>query len=310
LHLVTFKYKDVIKIGAKINGGVIDLKNACLYFQKRGSREVKLFNDMRSFLKSGEEGLDLTRRIIEKVNFVLKESQDALSEKTNKKILLELKEIQIKAPIYNPQKIIAIGLNYRDHCEENNVEPPKSPVIFAKFPSAIIGPADFIVWSPQITSQVDYEAELAVIIGKKTKEVKVREALDYVAGYTIANDVSARDIQVRDGQWVRAKSLDTFCPLGPYLVTKDEIDNPHNLNIKSTVNGKVMQQSNTRYLIFKIPYLVSFLSQVFTLYPGDIICTGTPAGVGVYRNPQVFLKPGDVVTVEIEKLGKLTNPVG
>ena len=310
MHLVTFKYKDVIKIGAKINGGVIDLKNACLYFQKRGSREVKLFNDMRSFLKSGEEGLDLTRRIIEKVNFVLKESQDALSEKTNKKILLELKEIQIKAPIYNPQKIIAIGLNYRDHCEENNVEPPKSPVIFAKFPSAIIGPADFIVWSPQITSQVDYEAELAVIIGKKTKEVKVREALDYVAGYTIANDVSARDIQVRDGQWVRAKSLDTFCPLGPYLVTKDEIDNPHNLNIKSTVNGKVMQQSNTRYLIFKIPYLVSFLSQVFTLYPGDIICTGTPAGVGVYRNPQVFLKPGDVVTVEIEKLGKLTNPVG
>jgi len=279
MRLVTFKYKDVIKIGAKINGGVMDLKNACLYFQKRGSREVKLFNDMRSFLKSGEEGLDL-------------------------------REIQIKAPIYNPQKIIAIGLNYRDHCEENSVEPPKDPVIFAKFPSAIIGPADFIVWSPQVTSQVDYEAELAVIIGREAKGVKVREALDYVAGYTIANDVSARDIQVRDGQWVRAKSLDTFCPLGPYLVTKDEIDNPHNLNIKSTVNGKVMQQSSTRYLIFKIPYLVSFLSQAFTLYPGDIICTGTPAGVGVYRNPQVFLKRGDVVTVEIEKLGKLTNPVG
>ncbi len=310
MRLVTFKYKDAIKIGAKINGRVMDLENACLYFQKRGSREVKLFNDMRSFLKSGEEGLDLTKRVIEEVNFILKESQDALSEKINKRILLKLREIQIKAPIYNPQKIIAIGLNYRDHCEENSVEPPNDPVIFAKFPSAIIGPADSIIWSPQVTSQVDYEAELAVIIGREAKGVKVREALDYVAGYTIANDVSARDIQVRDGQWVRAKSLDTFCPLGPYLVTKDEIDNPHNLNIKSTVNGKVMQQSNTRYLIFKIPYLVSFLSQAFTLYPGDIICTGTPAGVGVYRNPQVFLKRGDVVTIEIEKLGKLTNPVG
>jgi len=309
MHLITFKYKDATKIGAKINDDVIDLKNAYLYFQKRSSKEVKLFNDMRLFLESGEEGLDLAKRIIEKVNFVLKESPDALSEKINKRILLKLREIQVKAPICNPQKIIAIGLNYRDHCKENSIEPPKNPVIFAKFPSAIIGPTDSIIWSSQVTSQVDYEAELAVIIGRKAKGVKVIRALDYIAGYTIANDVSARDIQVRDGQWVRAKSLDTFCPLGPCLVTKDEIDNPHNLNIKSTVNGKVMQQSNTKYLIFKIPYLVSFLSQAFTLCPGDIICTGTPAGVGVYRNPQVFLKPGDVVTIEIEKLGKLTNPV-
>jgi len=173
MHLITFKYKDATKIGAKINDDVIDLKNACLYFQKRSLKEVKLFNDMRLLLESGEEGLDLAKRIIEKVNFVLKESPDALSEKINKRILLKLREIQVKAPICNPQKIIAIGLNYRDHCKENNVEPPKNPVIFAKFPSAIIGPTDSIIWSSQVTSQVDYEAELAVIIGRKAKGVKV-----------------------------------------------------------------------------------------------------------------------------------------
>ncbi len=310
MHLVTFKYRSINRIGTKVNDYVLDLRNACLYFQKINSKKAELFNDMRSLLESEEEGLHITMEIIKEACFFLKKNTQSREERRDKKIFFKLEEIEIKAPLYNPQKIIAIGLNYIDHCREYNVDPPQSPIIFAKFPSAITGPNDPIVWSSQLTSQVDYEAELAVVIGKKAKTVKKKDAFKYIAGYTIANDVSARDLQFGDGQWVRGKSLDTFCPLGPYLVTKDEIDDPHNLNIRCTVNGKIMQQSNTRHLIFDIPYLVSFLSQAFTLFPGDIICTGTPAGVGIYRKPQVFLSKGDLVVTEIQKLGKLINPVG
>ena len=310
MRLITFDYKGIRKIGAKVKDSVLDLENAYLHFQKRNSKKAKLFNDMRSFLESEEEGLSIAKEMMEKVSFFLEKDAKNLKKRNNRKLLLNLEEIKIKAPIYNPQKIIAIGLNYLDHCKESNIYPPENPIIFAKFPSAIIGPNDPIVWPPQLTSQVDYEAELAVIIGKKAKAVKKKEALNFVAGYTITNDVSARDLQFGDGQWDRGKSLDTFCPLGPYLVTKDEIDNPHNLNIKCTVNGKVVQQSNTKNLIFDVPSLISFLSQAFSLYPGDVICTGTPGGVGVARKPQVFLKTGDLVAIEIRNLGKLTNSVG
>jgi acylpyruvate hydrolase len=298
------------KIGAKAKDGVLDLKNAYLHFQKRNSKKAKLFNNMRSFLESGEEGLSLVREMMEKVGLVPEKVAKNLKNRNERRVLLNWDEIEIKAPIYNPQKVIAIGLNYLDHCKESNIDPPKNPVIFAKFPSAIIGPNDPIVWPPQLTSQVDYEAELAVIVGKKAKGVEKKEALNFVAGYTIANDVSARDLQFGDGQWDRGKSLDTFCPLGPYLVTKDEIDNPHNLDIRCFLNGRVMQQSSTRNLIFDLPSLVSFLSEAFSLCPGDVICTGTPGGVGVSRRPPIFLQTGDVVVIEIENLGKLTNPVG
>lgn len=216
---------------------------------------------------------------------------------------------RLTAPIHNPQKIIAIGLNYRDHCEENNLEVPKFPVTFAKHPSAIIGPEEPITWPPDLTQQVDYEAEFAFVMGKKARCVPEVDALDYVAGYTIVNDVSARDLQFAEGQWVRAKSLDTFCPLGPVIVTREEIPDPHSLEITCEVNGTILQHSNTRHLIFGVAYLVSYLSKSFTLYPGDIVTTGTPGGVGYYQQPQLFLKPGDVVKVEIEKIGALVNPV-
>lgn len=210
-------------------------------------------------------------------------------------------------PILAPSKIIAIGLNYRDHCEEQNVQPPERPTVFAKFPSALLRPGGVIQWSRQLTQQVDYEAELAVIIGRVAKNVKASEAYYYVFGYTAANDVSARDLQRADKQWVRGKSLDTFCPLGPWVVTQDEIGDPMNLAVRCLVNGEVRQDGTTANMIFDVPYLIEFLSQAFTLLPGDIILTGTPAGVGIFRDPPRLLQDGDSVTVEIEHIGRLTN---
>ncbi len=210
-------------------------------------------------------------------------------------------------PIIAPSKIIAIGLNYRDHCEEQGIEPPKHPTVFAKFPSALLRPRGVIQWDTDLTQQVDYEAELAVIIGRVAKNISAAEAYYYVFGYTAANDVSARDLQFGDKQWVRGKSLDTFCPLGPWVVTQDEIGDPMNLGIRCLVNGEVRQESNTSHMIFGVPQLIEFLSRAFTLLPGDIILTGTPAGVGIFRDPPLLLRDGDTVTVEIEKIGALTN---
>jgi acylpyruvate hydrolase len=220
-----------------------------------------------------------------------------------------MKDVQLMAPIPNPSKVVAIGQNYRDHCAEQGVEPPERPIIFAKFPTSVIGPGESITWNPELTAQVDYEAELAFVIGQKARNVPQEKAFEYIAGYMNANDVSARDLQFGDRQWVRGKSLDTFCPTGPYLITKDEIVEPHALSIRSILNGTVMQDSHTSNLIFSIPYLLSYASRAFTLLPGDIILTGTPPGVGVFRDPKVLLKPGDTITIEVEHLGTLTNPV-
>ena len=223
--------------------------------------------------------------------------------------IMPLESVQLTAPVPNPQKIVAIGQNYRDHCLEQNAPIPEHPIIFTKFPTSIIGCGDSICWDPELTQKVDYEAELGVVIGKRARLVAAEDAFDYVAGYLNANDVSARDLQFGDKQWVRGKSLDTFAPLGPYLVTKDEISDPHNLRIRSILNGEVMQDSHTSNLIFTIPVLIEFISRAFTLLPGDIILTGTPPGVGVFREPQVLMKAGDTITVEVEGLGTLTNPV-
>ncbi len=220
---------------------------------------------------------------------------------------LSVDQVKIMAPLLNPSKVIAIGLNYMDHCREQNVEPPKSPIIFTKFTTSIIGPGDAIRWDPELTKRVDFEAELGVVMGRLARRVSQAEALDYVAGYTICHDVSARDLQFGDGQWVRGKSLDTFCPMGPYLTTKDEIPEPNKLAIRCIVNNQIMQDSNTSEMIFNIPFLIEYLSRAFTLRPGDVIATGTPDGVGVFRSPRVFLKDGDTVTIEIEGLGRLTN---
>jgi 2-keto-4-pentenoate hydratase/2-oxohepta-3-ene-1,7-dioic acid hydratase in catechol pathway len=211
------------------------------------------------------------------------------------------------APIRDPQKVVCVGLNYHDHAEEGDNPIPDDPVLFSKFPTAVTGPESAVSWDPDLTQKVDYEAELVVVIGRKTRRVSQADALDHVAGYLVGNDVSARDLQHGDGQWVRGKSLDTFAPTGPELVTTDEVDDPHDLDIWAEVNGERLQDSTTANLIFGIDELVSFCSQAFTLEPGDLIFTGTPPGVGVYREPPVLLEEGDEVTIGIEGIGELTN---
>ena len=220
---------------------------------------------------------------------------------------MPIDEIKLAPPVGNPSKIVAIGLNYLDHAREGDAELPKVPLVFAKFMSSLIGPMDKITWDRRITDSVDFEAELAVIMGKKVYNCPEDEAMETIFGYTCANDVSARDLQFSDGQWVRSKSLDTFCPLGPWIVTAGDIPDPHSLSIKSLLNGQVMQDSNTGAMIFKLPHLISFLSRNFTLMPGDIILTGTPDGVGAFRDPSVYMKEGDEVIIEIEKVGRLVN---
>jgi 2-keto-4-pentenoate hydratase/2-oxohepta-3-ene-1,7-dioic acid hydratase in catechol pathway len=220
---------------------------------------------------------------------------------------MELDSITLAPPVRSPSKIVAMGLNYIDHIQESKGEIPKIPLLFAKFPNSLIGHKDVINWDVSLTKKVDFEAELAVIIGKKTYKCSETEAMDAIFGYTCANDVSARDLQFGDGQWVRGKSLDTFCPLGPWITTTDDIPDPHALNIRSFLNGNIMQNSNTSMMIFKIPEIISFLSRNFTLLPGDIILTGTPHGVGTFREPSVYMKDGDEIVVEIENIGRLVN---
>ncbi len=219
-----------------------------------------------------------------------------------------LGSVKLEAPL-TPSKIVAIGRNYAEHAKEGNNAIPDHPLIFAKFPSAIIGPDDAITWHGDVAEQVDWEAELAVIIGKKAKDVSEDNALDYVFGYTVGNDVSARDIQQKkDTQWTRGKSFDTFCPLGPMVFTRDEIPDPQNLKISLTVNGETMQDGHTSDMIFTVKALIAYITQFITLEPGDVILTGTPSGTGMGMKPQRFLKDGDVVTATIEGIGELTNP--
>jgi 2-keto-4-pentenoate hydratase/2-oxohepta-3-ene-1,7-dioic acid hydratase in catechol pathway len=220
-----------------------------------------------------------------------------------------LGEVRLHAPISRPEKIVAIGLNYEDHAAETGAEIPEKPVVFTKYPNTIVGPGEPIR-IPPIAEQIDYEAELAVVIGRTTRNVPESEALEYVFGYANANDVSARDLQFSEGgQWTRSKSLDTFMPLGPFIVTRDEVPDPQSLSIRAILNGEVVQDGTTSKMIFSVAELVAFLSTGMTLVPGDVIITGTPPGVGMARDPQLWMKPGDEVSIEIEGLGILTNPV-
>jgi len=222
---------------------------------------------------------------------------------------VSLSQVHLLAPLPRPGKIIGIGLNYMDHCREQNVKVPERPLVFAKFGTAVNGPYGEIEWEAALTHEVDYEGELGVVIGKTVRRITKEAALDYVFGYTVANDVSARDLQFSDKQWVRGKNLDTFCPFGPAIVTADEIPDPQTLALRTKVNGKVLQDSNTSEMIFGVRELIAFLSCSFTLEPGDLILTGTPNGVGVFRNPKIFLQNGDLVEVEIEGVGKIENRV-
>jgi len=231
-----------------------------------------------------------------------------LTQAVEKNWLTRRSEAYWLAPVPRPGKLICIGLNYRDHAAESNMPIPERPVVFSKFATAVIAPGEPVVLPPA-SQQVDYEAELAVVIGRRAKNVSANRALEYVLGYTAFNDVSARDFQFADGQWQRGKSCDTFAPMGPTIVTADVIPDPHKLSIKLTLNGRTMQDSNTDQLIFGVPELIEFLSQTITLEPGDVIATGTPPGVGFARKPPVFLRPGDVMEVDIDSVGKLNTPV-
>jgi 2-keto-4-pentenoate hydratase/2-oxohepta-3-ene-1,7-dioic acid hydratase in catechol pathway len=211
-------------------------------------------------------------------------------------------------PIERPGKIVCVGLNYKDHAEEQGAKLPDAPLLFAKFPTSLIGPGEPIV-IPPVVKEADYEAELGVVIAATVKQVSKENALEAVSGYICANDVSARDLQYGDGQWTRGKSVDTFCPVGPQLVPAAEVGDPHSLRIRAIVSGEVLQDSTTANLIFGVDEVIAHASQTMTLQPGDLILTGTPAGVGVFRNPKRLLEDGDEVTIEIEGLGELTNPV-
>ena len=217
-------------------------------------------------------------------------------------------DVRLHAPLANPPRIFCIGLNYRDHAIESGMEIPKFPVVFFKMVPSIVGPGAAIVL-PKITEQPDYEAEFAFVIGKGGFQIAASEAMSHVYGYTIINDVSARDIQFSTSQWSLSKSLPTFCPMGPAIVTVDEISDPHALDVQLAIDGEVLQHSNTKELIFKIPELIEYISSITPLLPGDIVSTGTPYGVGLGRNPKRWLKAGETVTITIEGLGELTNPV-
>ncbi len=302
MKLVTFQHADTISAGALLDdASVLDINAAYAVNRKAANLHAgpPLATDLKHLLSQGSDALSQVAELVETARRQIQAAPGVHA----------VADVQLLAPIPNPQKIVAIGQNYRDHCAEQGVEPPGRPIIFAKFPTSINGPNGVITWDPDLTSEVDYEAELAVVIGQKARNVAQENAFDYIAGYMNANDVSARDLQFGDRQWVRGKSLDTFCPTGPYLLTKDEVADPHALSIRSILNGTVMQDSNTSNLIFTIPFLIAFASRAFTLLPGDILLTGTPPGVGVFRNPKVLLKPGDTISIEVEKLGTLTNRV-
>lgn len=241
---------------------------------------------------------------IEEFTDVIKSSLNVLLDRA-----IPISSVHLSPPIPKPPKIVCLGLNYIDHAEEQGISPPSEPIIFFKPRTSLTGPYDKIIY-PKIVKELDYEGELAVIIGKRCKNVPESDAMDYVFGYMIMNDVSARDIQFKDRQWTRGKSFDTFAPCGPWIVTKDELYDPHNLKIVTKVNGEIRQNSSTSKMVFKIPQIIYHLSMVMTLEPGDIISTGTPAGVGYFMKPKPkLLSIGDVVEISIENIGTIRNQV-
>ena len=261
------------------------------------SMDIKLPSDIENFIASESQQIKKLKETIQK------------TEKTDvRKVSHLATSTKILTPIRYPGKIVCLGLNYRDHAAEQNASIPNEPVIFMKPHTAIIGPNDSIV-KPSFVQQLDYEAELAIVIGKRAKNVPLSEVHAHIFGYTIMNDVSARDIQFKDKQWTRGKSFDTFAPIGPYITTADELEDTSNLLIRTWVNGELRQNSSTKNMVFDPPEIVHRLSRVMTLEPCDIIATGTPAGVGFAMKPQKFLKDGDSIRIEIEGIGILENRV-
>ncbi|MED4116230.1 fumarylacetoacetate hydrolase family protein [Priestia megaterium] len=308
MKLITFSREGITKrIGAIVNEEVVDLHIAykSLLTSEGKIRAQQIADafvpaDMTGFLQGGNESVELAKKAIDY----------ALENKTDNgyRLVYALNEVKVEAPVPAPGKMICVGHNYREHILEMGRELPSNPVVFAKFANTVIGPQDDIPFFP-ISEQLDYEAEFAFVVGKRARNVSQEDALDYVAGYTIVNDVTYRDIQRRTIQWLQGKTVEGSAPMGPWLVTSDELQDPSGLEVVLTVNSEERQRSNTANLVFSVQYLVEFLSGLMTLEPGDIILTGTPGGVGVARDPQVFLKDGDVVKVEIDKVGVLENRV-
>ena len=280
MRFVIFQLDTNIEPGVLVGGQIIGLRGAG-------------FDSVLAVIEGGADALDRVNR------WVKRPISSALPD---------MAAVALRAPILRPPKIVSIWLNYRDHAAETSLPIPEVPVVFSKYPTAVTGPGQPIVL-PANSAKPDYEAELVVVIGKRGRHVRAADWRQYVFGYTMMNDVSARDFQMATSQWMMGKTFDTFAPFGPAIVTADEVADPQNLGISLTLNGEVMQNSNTSQMIFQVPRLIEFLSSVFTLEPGDIIATGTPAGVGFARKPPVWLRAGDEVTVRVEGLGELTNPV-
>jgi 2-keto-4-pentenoate hydratase/2-oxohepta-3-ene-1,7-dioic acid hydratase in catechol pathway len=288
---VTFEKNGAWHLGIKTEKGILDVS---AFAEETGAEGVPLSADQ--VIASGEEGKQVLSRLVDQ----------ALSSEAVR--FLAEDELAYGPCVTNPQKIICVGLNYRRHAEESNMAPPEAPLLFSKFNNTLTGHGREVKL-PAASRQVDYEVELAIVIGKEAKDVEKEEALSYVYGYCTANDLSARDLQFKSSQWLLGKTCDGFSPIGPYLVSADEVGDPQNLRIRTWVNGEVRQDSNTSDMIFYCDEIISYISKHMTLYPGDIILTGTPEGVilGFPEDKREWLKDGDEVTVEIENLGRLTN---
>jgi 2-keto-4-pentenoate hydratase/2-oxohepta-3-ene-1,7-dioic acid hydratase in catechol pathway len=296
MKMITFVKNGQQQLGVKTDQGVVDVSAALAGNPFGGAGHVP--QTVMEVIEGGENAVHTLQAYVDQV----------LSAGEKSDFLLDEETLTFGPCVTHPNKIICVGLNYRKHADETNAPYPEYPILFNKFNNTLTGHKQDIA-VPKVTQKLDYEAELVIVIGKNTKYVSKENALDHVFGYCAVNDLSARDLQLRTAQWLLGKTCDDFSPLGPYLVTADEVGNPNDLAIKAVVNGEVRQNSNTSDMIFPCDEIVSYISQHMTLYPGDIILTGTPEGVvlGYPPEKQVYLKPGDEVTIEIEKLGKLTN---
>jgi 2-keto-4-pentenoate hydratase/2-oxohepta-3-ene-1,7-dioic acid hydratase in catechol pathway len=311
----SLKGSEERRAGVLADGRLMDIARAAQSVPPDGSRPLSRrpadwlleVCDVRDIIKRGGEALGEIDKLVEMAR--TRGALDAQSGGTLDDARVAFAPDEVKfLPAVNPSKILAIGRNYFEHAAEGGAEPPAAPLVFMKLPNSLSAHEAPIVL-PTISDAVDYEAELAVVIGRRCKRVAESDALGYVFGYTLINDVTARDLQRGDGQWVRGKGLDSFAPLGPFITTRDEVADVHALKIEGRLNGEVMQSSTTARMIFKVPYLVSYISQGITLEAGDVIATGTPEGVGFFRRPPVLLKAGDVFEVFVERLGTLRNAV-
>lgn len=302
MRIITFSVNGETRWGALKDDYAIDLNLAHALFLASRAREPKyLSNSVLEFLTRGEAAWNAAR-----------DTLVFLGDRAVDGVMFPLSRVKLAAPLPRPPKIVAVGLNYMDHVREQNGQTPQYPVLFAKYPSSVTGPYDVIHLHPGESQKVDFEGELGVVVGKTARNVSAADAMEYVFGYTVVDDISARDLQFSpyvNGQWVRGKSLDTYCPLGPAIVSKDEIADPQDLPVCTRLNGKVVQDSNTKEMIFGISQLIEFISRGITLEPGDVIATGTPHGVGHHRTPPIYMQAGDVVEVQITGVGKLRNEV-